>query len=200
MNKPFARMLLTHGAGAGISSEFMQDLARALGEQGILVELFNFAYMAEQEATGKKRPPSRMPVLLQELDVAISLLPQDLPLIIGGKSMGGRAATMLLDSCKAAAAIAYGYPFHPPGKPEKLRTDHLQTLQKSLLIIQGERDTFGNATEMANYALSANVQTAILPAADHSFKPPKRSGLTQAQHILQAAQLSAAFLRKQLCI
>lgn len=117
--------------------------------------------------------------------------------------MGGRMSTMVYEGISnVRGAIALGYPFHPPGKPEKTRTEHLLTAAKPLLIIQGERDTFGNKNEIEsgeeNYALSSTIECVFLEDGDHSFKPRKASGKTQQQHIIKAAELTAAFITRNL--
>lgn len=196
---PVATLILAHGAGAGAESDFMADMAAALAAQHIHVVRFNFPYMDTIKATGKKRPPDRMPVLearfADMIDAVTAKWPQR-PLFIGGKSMGGRVATLILDKSVVTGAVALGYPFHPPGKPDKLRTEHLASMQKPLLIIQGERDTFGRRDEVESYPLSGTVKTAFLPDGDHSFKPRKASGYTQAQHITAAADLIGAFIKE----
>ncbi|GGA78909.1 alpha/beta hydrolase [Neiella marina] len=196
--KPVARVLLAHGAGAGSDSEFMQELAGQLSAQHIEPVLFDFPYMLKAKELNRKRPPDRLPVLLQAMTEQVESLPADLPLFLAGKSMGGRVATMLLETL-ALPGIAYGYPFHPIGKPERLRVEHLQQLKQPLLIVQGERDTFGNQREVAEYPLSSAVQLAWLADGDHSFKPRKASGFSQRQHIERAAALSAQFIEDHLC-
>lgn len=194
---PVATVVLAHGAGAGAESEFMVDMAAQLAARNINVVRFNFPYMDTIKETGKKRPPDRMPKLEDRFNTVIENVQAkwpDLPLFIGGKSMGGRVATLILEQSKALGAIALGYPFHPPGKPENLRTEHLLALEKPLLIVQGERDTFGRREEVESYGLSSAVQTAFLADGDHSFKPRKASGLTRDEHIQSAARLSVAFI------
>lgn len=200
-DKPIASVILAHGAGAGAESDFMADMATELAERNFNVVRFNFPYMETIRETGKKRPPDRMPVLeacyLQTIQSVKAKWP-DLPLFIGGKSMGGRVATLILDKAEVAGGIALGYPFHPPGKPEKLRTDHLGKLTTPLLILQGERDTFGRREEVESYDLSDSIQTEFLADGDHSFKPRKASGLTQAEHIKSAASLTKSFIEANL--
>nr|WP_139142044.1 alpha/beta family hydrolase [Alteromonas lipolytica] len=192
---------MAHGAGAGAESEFMADMASELAAQAINVVRFNFPYMVTIKETGKKRPPDRMPKLeasFTETIAAVKTQWPDLPLFIGGKSMGGRVSTLILDNSDAVGGVALGYPFHPPGKPEKLRTEHLASLNKPLLIIQGERDTFGRQDEVTTYSLSAAIETVFLADGDHSFKPRKASGYTQSGHILSAAEQVKTFIEKQL--
>ncbi|WP_225918124.1 alpha/beta fold hydrolase [Neiella holothuriorum] len=197
-NKSFARILLAHGAGAGSDSEFMQQLANALNHHGVAPILFDFPYMVKAKALQKRRPPDRMPILLKAMTDQAAQLPSDLPLVLAGKSMGGRVATMLLDEL-GVPGIAYGYPFHPLGKPENLRVEHLQTINQPLLVLQGERDGFGKPEEVAGYSLPTNVEVCWLADGDHSFKPRKASGYSQLEHIEFAAKRSAQFIQEHLC-
>lgn len=118
------------------------------------------------------------------------------PIYIGGKSMGGRMASLVADELGVAGLICLGYPFHPPGKPDKLRTAHLAGLQTPTLICQGERDTFGQRAEVAGYDLSSAINFEWLPDGDHSFKPRKRSGFTEADNLAAAAAACAAFIAR----
>ena len=108
--------------------------------------------------------------------------------------MGGRVASLLADELQPDGLICFGYPFHPPGKPEKTRTAHLAELRTPTLILQGTRDPFGKHDEVARYPLSAQVQVDWLDTGDHDLKPLKSSGLTQADLIDQAAERAAAFM------
>ncbi|MDN4501282.1 alpha/beta hydrolase [Alteromonadaceae bacterium BrNp21-10] len=198
VDKPIAEFIFAHGAGAGIDSEFMQDMALLLSERHILVSAFNFDYMQTMTETGKRRPPDRMPKLQACFETKIANRQTDLPLFIGGKSMGGRVASLVLQQSTAIGGIALGYPFHPSAKPEKLRTEHLYPLLKPLLVIQGEKDTFGRQQEVLDYGLPDNIQCHFLEAADHSFKPTKRSGYTQQQHLISAADIIQQFIQRQL--
>lgn len=208
-NAPVTCLILGHGAGAGKEHEFMQDMANELVAQNISTVLFNFPYMQTIKATGKRRPPDKADKLMSHFTAVIETCSKDnsalhnLPVFIGGKSMGGRMATMVYEGISnVKGAIALGYPFHPPGKPEKTRTEHLLTAAKPLLIIQGERDTFGTKSEIEsgeeNYALSSIIECVFLEDGDHSFKPRKASGKTQQAHIVKAAELTAAFITRNL--
>jgi predicted alpha/beta-hydrolase family hydrolase len=112
--------------------------------------------------------------------------------------MGGRMASMLLEESAAEGCICMGYPFHPPGKPEKLRTQHLLSINKPLLILQGERDTFGKREEIASFNLSQQIQVSYLADGDHSFKPRKASGHNLEANLHKAIEHSAAFIRTHL--
>lgn len=195
--KPVARLLLAHGAGAGMQSDFMQWLSTALVAAGIEVWRFNFPYMQQQVAEQKKRPPNPMPKLQQAFLQQVQQCPSDLPLFIGGKSMGGRVASMLAvdKGLPIVGVLAYGYPFHAPGK-QQFRTEHFAELARPLLILQGERDTFGNTAELADKHWP-DVSLNWLTDGDHSFKPRKKSGVTQLQLITEAAVISRAWIDTQ---
>jgi len=175
---------LAHGAGAPMDSPFMQAFAEGLGENGFRVARFEFPYMAERRVTGTKKPPNRGPLLMTAWNDVIDFLGPD-NLIIGGKSMGGRIASMVtaereLDGGGPLGLVCLGYPFHPQGKPEKLRVEHLQNLKTPSLICQGTRDSLGTNEEVASYPLSNAVRLHWLEDGDHGFKPRKKSGLTES--------------------
>jgi predicted alpha/beta-hydrolase family hydrolase len=113
---------------------------------------------------------------------------------IGGKSMGGRMASMVADELQVRALVCLGYPFHPPGRPQQLRTEHLQSLRTPTLILQGTRDQFGTREEIAEYDLSKAIRVEFLPDGDHSFKPRKSSGVTEMSNIEHAVALMEEFL------
>ena len=189
-----ATLLLAHGAGAPMDSDFMELLSNSLAGQGVRVLRFEFPYMAARRQGAGKRPPNPMPILLDSFREHYGALANAGPLFIGGKSMGGRVASLLADELAPAGVICFGYPFHPPGKPERTRTDHLAGLATPTLILQGTRDPFGKPDEVAGYALSRQIQVSWLESGDHDLKPLKRSGLSQAELIDQAAQQAAAFM------
>lgn len=197
-DKPIAQLILAHGAGAGMDSEFMVTMANNLAKLGVTVGLFDFEYMQQAKLEGKKRPPQRAPKLLAYFESILAEVDVSLPLFIGGKSMGGRMASMLACEQSVKGVIAFGYPFHPPGKPEKLRTEHFPDLNAPLAIIQGERDTFGKKDEVESYPVCDNVHTFWIPDGDHSLVPRKASGLTQLQNWQTAAEIASQFIAKQL--
>jgi len=197
-HNPIATFVFAHGAGAGQNSEFMQLVAEGLAKHNINVVRFNFAYMQLAEDLGKRRPPDRADKLLLHFKMVLSEIDDRLPIFVGGKSMGGRMASMLLQESTALGCICMGYPFHPPGKPEKLRTEHLLAMNKPVLILQGERDTFGTREDIATYDLSAQVQVSYLPDGDHSFKPRKTSGYSLDGHINLAITQTAEFIKSHI--
>lgn len=178
------RVLLAHGAGVGMDSPFMEAMALGLAEQGWQVLRFEFPYMQRQRSTGKKRPPDKTEVLLNSFRNQVNALAEDKPLVIGGKSMGGRIASLLADELfdekLIQACICLGYPFHPLGKPDRLRTKHLAGMRTPTLVVQGERDAMGREEEVSTYTLSEQLQLAWMPDGDHSFKPRQRSGHSES--------------------
>ncbi len=186
-------VILAHGAGAPMDSPFMETVARGLAERGLRVVRFEFPYMAARRDTGGRRPPDRAPVLSDcWRKVIAALVPAD-RLVIGGKSMGGRIASLVADESDVAGLACLGYPFHPPGKPERVRTEHLAALRTPSLFLQGERDALGNRDDVAGYALSPAITMHWLADGDHSFKPRKPSGRTEAQNLEEAVTTLAAF-------
>ena len=194
-----ATLLLAHGAGAPMDSPFMETIASGLGERGWRVLRFEFPYMARQRLSGRRSAPDRQPKLLDCFREQVALAAGRAPLLIGGKSMGGRMASLLVDELAPAGVcgcLCLGYPFHPPGKPEQLRTEHLAVLQSPTLILQGERDSFGKRAEVESYSLSQQLELAWLPSGDHSFKPTRSSGLNEADNLAAAVALSDGFIRR----
>jgi len=187
-------LLLAHGAGAPMDSDFMATLAGLVCARGIKVVRFEFPYMAQRRETGKKRPPDRMPVLLETFAALVKECGGPESCVVAGKSMGGRVASMILASLPVPGAISLGYPFHPPGKPDKVRRDHWQQVSNPWLIVQGTRDPFGKPEEVAGYGLPDGARLRWLEDGDHDFKPRKATGLTQQQHWQQAADWVAEFV------
>ncbi len=190
-------ILLAHGAGAPMDSAAMNAAAKALAGAGIEVVRFEFAYMAARR-DGARKPPPKAERLMDEYRAAVEELAVQGPLVIGGKSMGGRVASMVADELHAAGRVAglvcLGYPFHPPGKPEQLRTAHLEGLKTPTLIAQGTRDIFGTREEVSSYRLSPSIELLWLEDGDHDLKPRKAvSGLSAADHMTTMARAVAAF-------
>lgn len=115
-------------------------------------------------------------------------------LVIGGKSMGGRIASMVADEAAVRGVVCLGYPFHPPGKLDKTRTKHLETMRTPTLIVQGSRDSFGLPNEISGYKLSPAMRIEWIEYGDHSFKPRARSGRTEAENVRAAIALAAEFI------
>ena len=172
-----ATLLFAHGAGASMDSKAMTMFAEALAAQDLRVARFEFAYMAARR-DGNRKPPPRADKLIPEFLGIVDALQSDAPLCIGGKSMGGRVASMAADELFVSGAIqglfCLGYPFHPPAKPETLRASHLQQIATPTLICQGTRDPFGTIEEVPGYDLGPQVEMFWLEDGDHDLKPRKR--------------------------
>ena len=174
---PKAALVLAHGAGAGQKSPFMVRFARGMAQRHINTATFDFPYTA----AGRK-VPDRAPVLEQSWRDALESAKAEfggLPLVIGGKSMGGRMASHIAaQGCDGVDGLVFlGYPLHPPGQPEKRRDAHLPAIRERMLFVQGTRDAFGTAAEIA--ALLPSLQHAELhevAGGDHSFKVSGRKG------------------------
>ena len=161
------RIVLAHGAGGPLDSPFLETLSGALAAAGLHVVRFEFDYMAERRATGRRRPPDPLPALRQcWLDV-VAQLGGGAGLVLGGKSLGGRVASLVADEVGARGLVCLGYPFHPPDRPERLRVAHLHTLATPALIVQGTRDAFGSREEVSGYALPERIALHWLEDGDH---------------------------------
>jgi len=190
-------VLLAHGAGAPMDAPAMTAAARALAAAGLRVARFEFGYMAARR-TGARRPPPRAESVMPEYVAAVGEVAAPGRLVIGGKSMGGRVASMVADGLNAEGRVAgllcLGYPFHPPGRPERLRTGHLEGLVTPALICQGTRDPFGTREEVAGYPLSPAIELLWLEDGDHDLRPRKAlTGLTAAEHLATLAARVAAW-------
>ena len=187
-------VVLAHGAGAPMDSPFMTEFARGLAAHGPRVVRFEFDYMKRRRTTGKGGRPDPRPALEQRWSAVIEQLGDPARLVIGGKSMGGRIASMVADRAGVAGLICLGYPFHPPGRPEKLRTAHLLELVTPALILHGTRDPFGKPEEIDAYGLPPSIRVQYVEDGDHSFKPRVRSGRTLEQNLEEAVATAAGFV------
>ena len=193
-------VLLAHGAGAPMDSNSMNAVARALADASLRVVRFEFGYMAARRS-GQRKPPPRAETLICEYRDAVAEIGKTPALVIGGKSMGGRVASMaadqLLGEGKIAGLLCLGYPFHPPAKPTQLRTAHLAGLRTPTLICQGTRDEFGTRDEVEGYNLSDRIELLWLEDGDHDLKPRKSvSGFTAADHLATVAGTVVAWSRQ----
>ena len=191
-----ATIVLAHGAGAMMDSPFMNKIAEGLAETRVRVVRFEFPYMRARREGGRRGAPDREPVLLDAWREMIARLGGGGRLVIGGKSMGGRIASMVADEVGARGLVCVGYPFHPPGRPVGLRTKHLEGLRTPALIVQGTRDQFGQREEVAGYKLSAKIKIVWIEDGDHSLKPRARSGRTEAQNLAEAIAAVSEFVWK----
>lgn len=189
--------VFAHGAGAPMDSPFMKAVAAGLSKRGVRVVRFEFPYMAARRAGTRKGPDRPAELRKSWLETIASVRGEGAGKIaIGGKSMGGRIASLVADEAGVDALVCMGYPFHPPGQPEKLRTAHLAALKTPTLILQGTRDTLGSKQDVADYALSPNIRVVWVEEGDHSFKPRKSSGRTEKENIEFAIETAGDFLRK----
>jgi predicted alpha/beta-hydrolase family hydrolase len=195
-------ILLAHGAGAPMDSASMNAVTKALAEQGFRVARFEFGYMASRRTAAGKKPPPKAETVMPEYVAAIDDLgPTNGPLLIGGKSMGGRVASMvadaLFDAGRIAGLVCLGYPFHPPGRPQQLRTAHLINLRTPTLICQGTRDEFGDRYEVGEFGLSDAIEVLWLEDGDHDLKPRKSvSGFSTADHLKTVATSIDAWVKR----
>lgn len=187
-------LVLAHGAGAPMDSPFMEVIAGGVAAHGIRVVRFEFPYMARRRHEGTRPGPNPAKVLQACWLEVIAALGAPDRMVIGGKSMGGRIASMVADGAGVAGLVCLGYPFHPPGKPEKLRTAHLEELRTPALVLQGERDSFGTPDEVNSYALSNRIRVQWIGDGDHSLRPRVRSGRTEDQNLAEAIDAIAAFV------
>ena len=190
---PRALFVFAHGAGAGQHHPFMAGVSKALATHGIDVVTFDFPYKRLQ-----KSAPDRPPVLEQAFrDVveAARRWSKATRLFIGGKSMGGRIATHLAAAGveSLSGVVCFGYPLHPPGKPAQLRVAHLASVTAPMLVIQGERDTFGTPDELRPHleAMTAEVRLHVIPRGDHSLTVRGRS---TSDTYAELAAIAAAFI------
>lgn len=186
-----AQFLFAHGAGAPMDSPFMKKVAASIAESGIEVVRFEFDYMAARR-NGQRRPPDRSAALMNKWRNVIDERRDARPIFIGGKSMGGRIATMVADDAQVDGVICFGYPFHPPGNREKTRVEHLLPLATPTLVLQGERDTMGTRDEVTGYELSDAIVVEWFEGADHSLSRGRKDGGATLQ---RAIERTVAFIR-----
>jgi predicted alpha/beta-hydrolase family hydrolase len=169
----------------------MESTARLIAARGIRVLRFEFPYMQSIRRTGVRRPPDPASRLIaawhQALDRLDEIGIESDRLLIGGKSLGGRMASLVVAERPVAGLACLGYPFHPPGRPGQARVEHLRALQVPTLICQGTRDPFGSPEEVAGYGLGPAIRLVWIQDGEHSFKPGRSSGRTWEQNLNQAA-------------
>ncbi len=188
-------LILAPGAGAGMRHPFMASMAARLAEHGLRVARFEFPYMARAASGRIGRPDPERVLRATWLEVLKMIEAGGARPVIGGKSMGGRYASMIADEAGVRGLVCLGYPFHPLGKPERTRTAHLEALRTPTLIVQGTRDSMGSRVDVEGYTLSPSIRVLWLEDGDHSFTPRRASGFTAAQHLETAARAVAEFIR-----
>ncbi len=174
----------------------MQRVAEGVAASAVRVIRFEFPYMQRRRETGKRGAPDPPRVLMQSFRDTIEEAGGSSALVIGGKSMGGRIASMVADDAGALGLVCLGYPFHPPGKLEKTRHSHLENLRTPAIILQGTRDSFGSPEDVRGYKLSPSIRIEWLEDGDHSFKPRARSGHTEADNVRAAIALPVEFIAR----
>lgn len=188
-------VVLAHGAGAGMDSDFMREMARALGADGFRVCRFNFVYTE----LGKKAPDRQNVLEETYLAVVESLRDRADTLVIGGKSLGGRIASMIAaQNAQVDGLVFLGYPLHPPGRPERIRKAHLPEIRVPMLFVEGTRDPFCPlpTLEEVRADLSAPNEVHVIDDGDHSFKVRKSSGRSTADAWAEAAAAVTGWIEK----
>jgi uncharacterized protein len=168
--RPIATIVLTHGAGGGIDAPDLVRLARTLPQQDVSVVLVEMPW----RVAGKKLAPAPAAIDAAYLAVLDQLRTRS-PLVLGGRSAGARSACRVARHVGARGVLAFSFPLHPPGRPEKSRLEELRGARLPVLVIQGENDPFGTPEEFPD-----DVELAVVPAADHSMSVPKRASVSQA--------------------
>jgi predicted alpha/beta-hydrolase family hydrolase len=197
------RLILAHGAGAPMTTPFLETFAQLLAERRIAVTRFEFGYMAARRMGGKRRPPPKaellMPEYLTAVEAVASTLTPEQKLLVGGKSMGGRVASLIADDLYRArrvdGLVCLGYPFHPPDKPADLRTAHLAALTCPTLIVQGERDPFGSRAEVEGFTLSPAIRLHWATDGDHDLGPRGGGSQSRRGNLDAAADAVAEFAK-----
>ena len=183
-------ILLAHGAGANMDSPFMTHIAEGLVDAGFPVLRFDYPYMQRARDQAKRLPPDRRPVLELAHRAALARLAElepDRRILLCGKSLGARISSYLAaedtDMGLTKGLIFLGYPLHPAGKPEKLRSEHFPALAVPALFLQGSRDALCQLPlledALETYGGSATLE--LTAEGDHDFKVPKRTGRTREE-------------------
>lgn len=196
-DRPAATLLLAHGAGAPMDSAPLSALAASLAEAGLRVVRYEFPYMAARR-TGARRPPPKAETLVPACTAALDrvLAAVGGPVLLAGKSLGGRVSVMAAGGAlpdRVRGVVVFGYPFHPPDKPEATRLQPFQSAGLPVLVLQGTRDPFGTRDEVAGYTLPPAVRLTWLEDGDHDLKPRRASGFTADGHRRAVASAARAF-------
>jgi uncharacterized protein len=189
-------LVLAHGAGAPQSHPFMVEMATGLAARGVTTITFDFVYTEK-----KRKLPDKAPRLESCWRAVLGAVrakekKSGAAILIGGKSMGGRIASMIAPTEVGLAGLVFlGYPLHPPGNPAKLRAAHLPSVKAKMLFVQGEKDAFGTPAELAPILKKLPAKVVVVKGGDHSFKVPKRGGVSQADTMARVMDEVAAFAR-----
>lgn len=191
-------VIFTHGAGANMTTDFMNKIAKGLSQQAdIGVIRFNLPYMRANAIDGKRRPPDRAPKLLKDFNLHIAAIKAEYTpkrIVLMGKSMGGRMAAIVAEQTVVDGVICLGYPFIPlkGGEP---RLAPIELCTAPLCIIQGERDKFGGKELVETWPVMQKTQRHWLMDGDHSFVPRKSSGTTEEANLDTAISHCINFIR-----
>jgi predicted alpha/beta-hydrolase family hydrolase len=177
-------VLLAHGAGAGMDAPALARFAEALAAAGVPSLRFHYPYRS-----AGRRAPDRAPVLAAATRQAAAELVRRAKLppervVLGGRSMGGRYCSLLAadpdDPFPGLGLVLLGYPLHPPGKPDRARSEHFPRLRLPVLFVSGDRDTLARADLLEEHArlIPGPVTLHWVPTADHGFRPLRREGHT----------------------
>ncbi|MDQ8698966.1 alpha/beta family hydrolase [Hyphomicrobium sp. LHD-15] len=195
-------LVLAPGAGAPMTSDWMNAVSDSLAAVGLRVARFDFAYMAARVETGSRKPPPKAEALVGEYETALDQIAgkeRARRILIGGKSLGGRVASLaaasLFDRGRISGLACLSYPFHPPKQPASLRTAHLLALACPTLIVQGERDPFGVRSEVESYGLPPSITVHWAVDGNHDLSPRKASGATLAGNLDAAVQAITRFAK-----
>lgn len=176
-NRARVTIVLGHGAGADQLSGFMRMAAAGFAERGLDALTFNFLYKEQGRSVPDPKP--RLESCYRAvIDAAVKHKQlKGNELVIGGKSMGGRIASQVAaENSQGIAGLVYlGYPLHPPGRPDKLRDEHLKDIKAPMLFVQGSRDAFGTEEEIRSIIKKHHLPATlyVIESGDHSFKVPK---------------------------
>ncbi|MGH2747118.1 MAG: alpha/beta hydrolase family protein [Actinomycetota bacterium] len=187
-------VVLGHGAGGGMNSEFMAVAASGLAARGLLVCRFNFPFLER----GRKSP-DRAPVLEATFRAVVDRVGASGSqlVVLGGKSMGGRIASQIVaQGVDAAGLVFFGYPLHPPGRPERMRDAHLMSIESPMLFVEGTRDPFCplETLEKVRGKLSAPTEVVVIEDGDHSFRVRKSSGRSTDAAWAEAVEAAARWI------
>jgi len=195
-NRAAVSLILGHGAGAGQTSGFIVEFAAALAARGIDIVTFNFLYA--EHGRRVPDPNARLEACFRAVIEAVRQR-KSTTLAIGGKSMGGRIASQVAagGAGELAGLVFLGYPLHPPGKPERLRTAHLHDVRAPMLFVQGSRDAFGTPSELQPIItrIEPPADLYVVEGGDHSFRVPKRAGMGQQEVYDRVQDRIATWLR-----
>jgi predicted alpha/beta-hydrolase family hydrolase len=188
-------LILAHGAGAPMDTDFMNYFAKNLAGTNLRILRFEFPYMALRREGHGRRPPDRQKILLDSWRKVINEARNYHKgnIIIGGKSMGGRMASMIADECKVTGLVLLGYPFYAPGKADKPRIEHLVDLKTHCLVLQGERDPMGSREGVEKYNLSKAINIKWICDGNHDLKPRIKSGRSYVENLEECIELIKTF-------